>query len=282
MGPYKKLWFTLIGVLIVTFSLLGYYGAEVYRQAPPSPEQVRTQDGALLFTKDQILDGQTAWQSVGGMQLGSVWGHGAYQAPDWTADWLHRELLAWLDLAAHDTYGQPYARLDAPRQALLQAQLKAEYRANRVDDQGVLQLSPRRAEAVARTAAHIDLLFSDAPALQKSREHFAMKENTLPSAERRERLAQFFFWTAWAAATERPDSRVTYTNNWPHEPLIGNQPSGENVIWSVASVVILLAGVGFLVWGWAFLSKHDETGPTPAAHDPLTRAPLTPSQRALP
>ena len=281
MGPYKKLWFTLIGVLIVTFSLLGYYGAEVYRQAPPIPEQVRTQDGALLFTKDQILDGQTAWQSVGGMQLGSVWGHGAYQAPDWTADWLHRELLAWLDLAAHDTYGQPYARLDAPRQALLQAQLKAEYRANRVDDQGVLQLSPRRAEAVARTAAHIDLLFSDAPALQKSREHFAMKENTLPSAERRERLAQFFFWTAWAAATERPDSRVTYTNNWPHEPLIGNQPSGENVIWSVASVVILLAGVGFLVWGWAFLSKHDETGPTPAAHDPLTRAPLTPSQRAL-
>ena len=34
MGQYKKLWFTLIGVLIVTFSLLGYYGTEVYRQAP--------------------------------------------------------------------------------------------------------------------------------------------------------------------------------------------------------------------------------------------------------
>ena len=85
MGPYKKLWFTLIGVLIVTFSLLGYYGAEVYRKAPPIPAQVVAADGARLFTKDDILDGQTAWQSVGGMQLGSIWGHGAYQAPDWTA-----------------------------------------------------------------------------------------------------------------------------------------------------------------------------------------------------
>jgi len=48
----------------------------------------------VLYTQEGILDGQTAWQSVGGMQLGSIWGHGAYQAPDWTADWLHRELLA--------------------------------------------------------------------------------------------------------------------------------------------------------------------------------------------
>ncbi|MDP2005082.1 MAG: hypothetical protein Q8K45_05350, partial [Rubrivivax sp.] len=64
MGPYKKLWFTLIGVLIVTFSLLGYYGTEVYRQAPPIPAQVSTADGRVLFTKDGILDGQTAWQSV--------------------------------------------------------------------------------------------------------------------------------------------------------------------------------------------------------------------------
>ena len=84
MGPYRKLWFTLIGVLIVTFSLLGYYGAEVYRQAPPIPQQVVSADGRQLFDRDDILDGQTAWQSVGGMQLGSIWGHGAYQAPDWT------------------------------------------------------------------------------------------------------------------------------------------------------------------------------------------------------
>ena len=230
MGPYKKLWFTLIGVLIVTFSLLGYYGAEVYRQAPPIPTQVVTADGKALFGKEDILDGQTAWQSVGGMQLGSIWGHGAYQAPDWTADWLHRELTAWLDLAAQQQHGKAYAALDGPTQAALREQLRAEYRTNRVDASGTLTLSALRTQAFTQTAAYYAELFSDAPVLQKSRQNFAMKENTLPSAERREDLTQFFFWTAWATATERPGQHVTYTNNWPHEPLIGNVPSGENII----------------------------------------------------
>jgi len=281
MGPYKKLWFTLIGVLIVTFSLLGYYGAEVYRKAPPIPAQVTAADGTRLFTKDDILDGQTAWQSVGGMQLGSIWGHGAYQAPDWTADWLHRELTAWLDLAAQQQHGKDYAALDGPAKAALREQLRAEYRGNGTDANNVLKVSDRRAQAIARTAAYYDQLFSDAPALQKSRESFAMKENTLPNAERRQQMTRFFFWTAWAAATERPGSVVTYTNNWPHEPLIGNVPSSENVVWSIASVVVLLAGVGFLVWGWAFLRQHDEDLPAAGPRDPLTTFALTPSQRAL-
>ncbi|WP_038203848.1 nitric-oxide reductase large subunit [Xenophilus azovorans] len=281
MGPYKKHWYTLIGLCIVMFSLLGYFGADIYRSAPPIPAQVASSSGKALFTEKDILDGQTAWQSVGGMQLGSIWGHGAYQAPDWTADWLHRELSAWLDLAAQERHGKPYAELDDSRQGALRAELRAEYRGNRVDGENRLVVSERRAEAIAQVAAYYDQLFSDAPALKKSRENFAMKENTLPSAERRQHLTQFFFWTAWAAATERPNSKVTYTNNWPHEPLIGNVPSSENVVWSIASVVVLLAGVGFLVWGWSFLRRHDEPQPAAPARDPLTTFALTPSQRAL-
>jgi len=282
MGPYKKLWFTLIGVLIVTFSLLGYYGAEVYRQAPPIPGQIVAPGKEVLYTKERILDGQTAWQSVGGMQLGSIWGHGAYQAPDWTADWLHRELENWLDLAAQQQFQKPFAQLDAAGQAVLRDRLKTEYRTNTYDAAtDTATVSTLRADAIALTAAYYDQLFSDAPALQKSREHFAMKENTLPSAERRAQMAGFFFWTAWAAATQRPGQQATYTNNWPHEPLIGNVPSGENIVWSVASVVILLAGIGFLVWAWAFLRDHNEALPAPAARDPLTTFALTPSQQAL-
>ncbi|MGB3067868.1 MAG: nitric-oxide reductase large subunit [Ottowia sp.] len=281
MGQYRKHWFTLIALCIVMFSLLGYLGADIYRSAPPIPVQVASSDGKALFSKDDILDGQTAWQSVGGMQLGSIWGHGAYQAPDWTADWLHRELSAWLDLAARERHGKPYADLTESQQGALRAELKAEYRGNGVDAKGDLVVSERRAQAMAQTAAYYDQLFSDAPAFQKSRESFAMKENTLPSAERRQQLTHFFFWTAWAAATARPDSRVTYTNNWPHEPLIGNTPSSENVVWSIASVVVLLAGVGFLIWGWSFLRRHDEPLPAAPARDPLTSFALTPSQRAL-
>ena len=281
MGRYKKHWFTLIGLCIVMFSLLGYFGADIYRSAPPIPTQVVTDSGKTLFTDEDILDGQTAWQSVGGMQLGSIWGHGAYQAPDWTADWLHRELTAWLDLAAQAQYGKPYAELAAGPQGALRAELKAEYRADGVDAQNRLVVSERRAQAMAQTADYYQRLFSADPALQKSREHFAMKEDTLPDASRRQQLTQFFFWTAWAASAERPNSKVTYTNNWPHEPLIDNVPSSENVVWSIVSVVVLLAGIGFLVWGWSFLGKHDESDPVAPARDPLMRFGLTPSQRAL-
>ena len=282
MGNYRKLWFTLIGVLIVTFSLLGYYGAEVYRTAPPIPDKIATAGGEILYTHDSILDGQTAWQSVGGMQLGSIWGHGAYQAPDWTADWLHRELLNWLDVAAERAHGKPFADIDAAAQAVLRDRMKTEYRTNTYNPEtGVAMVSSTRADAIAKTALYYDQLFSDAPALHKTREHFAMKENTLPSAERRAQMMGFFFWTAWAAATERPGTTATYTNNWPHEPLIGNKPTAENMVWSVMSVVVMMAGVGFLVWGWAFLRKHDEADPEPPKHDPLARVPLTPSQRAL-
>ncbi|MCL6702839.1 nitric-oxide reductase large subunit [Pseudomonas sp. T1.Ur] len=279
MREYKKLWWTLLGVLALTFGLLGWFGREIYRQAPPIPALVQSISGERLFTADDILDGQTAWQSVGGMQLGSIWGHGAYQAPDWTADWLHRELSAWLEMAAEENYNVLFDQLDEAAQAALRQQLKREYRASQLKD-GVLTLSARRVSAMRQTARYYLALFGNEPDLHGSRVHFAMKENTLPDAARREKLTQFFFWTAWAASTERPGQVATYTNNWPHEPLIDNKPTAENIIWSIVSVVLLLAGIGLLVWGWAFL-RDQEQPPVPPKRDPLSLIALTPSQQGL-
>ncbi|EPJ75913.1 nitric oxide reductase large subunit [Pseudomonas sp. CFII64] len=280
MDEYRKLWWGLIGILGITFCLLGWFGREIYRQAPPIPERVQSVDGQLLFDAKTILDGQTAWQSIGGMQLGSIWGHGAYQAPDWTADWLHRELTAWLELAAEHAYGKAYNETSDDQQALLRHQLKREYRGNRVVD-GTLVLSDRRVQAIAQTASYYDALFSGDPALHASRVSFAMKEVTLPDPARRQQMTRFFFWTAWAAATERDGQPATYTNNWPHEPLIDNTPTAENMIWSMVSIIVLLAGVGFLVWAWAFLRKHDEAEPVVPSHDPICLLTLTASQKAL-
>lgn len=282
MASYRKLWGLLLVVLGISFALLGYFGKEVYREAPPIPDRVVTENGELLMTEEGILDGQTAWQSVGGMQLGSIWGHGAYQAPDWTADWLHRELVAWLELAAEATYGAPYASLNPAEQNRLEFELKQEYRTNTLDAASdTVVVSERRAQAMAQTADYYSRLFSDDLALRGTRESYAMKENTLPSAERRAQMADFFFWTAWAAATERPGSDATYTNNWPHEPLIDNTPTAENIMWSLASIVLLIAGVGLLIWAWAFLRKEDETEPAAPIQDPLTTIALTASQKAL-
>ncbi|WP_257548071.1 nitric-oxide reductase large subunit [Sphingopyxis sp. DBS4] len=282
MGEYRKLWWTLIAVLTVTFAILGISGVEVYRKAPPIPAEVVAASGEVLMTREDIMAGQAAWQSTGGMQLGSIWGHGAYQAPDWSADWLHRELTAWLSLAAEDGYGKPFDHLAVEQKAALTYQLKQEYRHNALDPAtGIVTVSDRRARAIALVAAHYEGLYGNDPALHEMRDNYAMKEDTLPSAEKRQKLTDFFFWTAWAASTERPGTVATYTNNWPPEPLIGNQPTPENILWSLACVVILIAGVGALIWGWAFLRRHDDTPLVAADKDPLTLAALTPSQRAL-
>ncbi|NLT72118.1 MAG: nitric-oxide reductase large subunit, partial [Verrucomicrobiaceae bacterium] len=101
MKNVRRLWILLAFVVLSSFAVLLYYGGEIYREAPPIPEEVVIQEtGEVLFTKQQILDGQNVWQSTGGQQLGSVWGHGAYVAPDWTADWLHREAVFLLDFWA--------------------------------------------------------------------------------------------------------------------------------------------------------------------------------------
>src|SRR5674476_1549236 len=87
----KQLWFGFIAIVLISFSILGYYGHEIYREKPPIPDKVTGGDGTTLFTSQDILDGQNVWQSIGGQEVGTVWGHGSYLAPDWTADWIHRE-----------------------------------------------------------------------------------------------------------------------------------------------------------------------------------------------
>ena len=280
MGQYKKFWYLLVAVLIGAFSILGYYGFEVYREAPPIPQQYVSESGEKVITHDDILHGQTAWQTTGGMQVGSVWGHGAYQAPDWTADWLHRELTNWLDITANQEFGKNFADLNDEQQTLLKARLTKEYRGSKVEN-GTVVLSNTRLAAMEKTAQYYISLYGDDPATKVTREHFAMKDNTLPDLQARKDLAKFFFWTAWTASAERPNTHASYTNNWPHEPLINNVPTPENVIWSIASVVFLIAGIGFVVWIWSFKKREDEKEPPTPEFDPLTKLQLTPSQRSL-
>src|SRR6187455_40476 len=127
---YRKLWISLIVVLGLSFLVLGYYGSEIYRKAPPIPKRVVTADGQVLFTAQEIKDGQNVWQSFGGQEVGSIWGHGAYVAPDWSADWLHRELVWILNNWAGRDFNKEYGELDKPSQASLRARLKQEIRTN--------------------------------------------------------------------------------------------------------------------------------------------------------
>ena len=101
----QRLWWILGVGMAVMFGTLLYYGGRIHQAEPPIPAAVRSETGATVFTREQIERGQNVWQSLGGMEQGSIWGHGSYVAPDWSADWLHREALALLDRLAWNLVG---------------------------------------------------------------------------------------------------------------------------------------------------------------------------------
>ena len=281
MGEYKKYWIAVVAVLIIGFSILGYLGTDVYHQAPPVPTAYVSQDGQVLFTKEDILHGQSAWQSTGGQSIGTVLGHGAYQAPDWTADWLHKEVSVMLDIKSQEAFGVLYDQLGPAQQAAVKEVVKKEYLGSAVREDGTVVLSPERITAMNLTGRYFVELYGDNPDLTLTRDHFAMKDNTLPELQDRIDMARFFFWTTWMASTQRPGTDATYTNNWPHEPLLDHNPTPESIAWSVVSVIILLCGIGVVVWLWAFGKKDDEHALVPPTEDPISKITLTPSQRAL-
>ncbi len=120
MHATRKLWTWLAIICVLSFSVLGWVGTEIYQAAPPIPKQVISSKGDVVFSEGQVMHGQQAWQAAGGQQVGSVWGHGSYLAPDWSADWLHREAVALRDIWAKRDFGKSWAELDAGRQAQLE------------------------------------------------------------------------------------------------------------------------------------------------------------------
>jgi len=280
MDTTRKLWLGLAALLLASFGVLLYMGSDIHQKAPPMPDKVVTESGQTLFTKADFERGRQVWQTTGGQQLGSIWGHGALVAPDWSADWLHREAVAMLELRARAETGLPYANLDEADQARIQALVKPELRKNTHDPAtNTITVSDERAQAIAAVAAHYSSVFSNDPATAKLRETYAMKNNTVPDQANREKLAAFFWWTSWAAVTNRPDDVKSYTANWPYDPLVGNEATPSSFMWTVFSVIFMIAGIGLL--GWHYASWHSkEEHATPPAQDPLKGLKITPSMKA--
>ncbi len=277
----RKLWLYFILVMGLSFAVLGYYGVEIYRKAPPIPEKVVTEDGTLLFTGQDIKDGMNVWQSIGGQAVGTIWGHGAYQAPDWSADWLHKEALHILDQLALSRDSVPYDQLSDERKAALQVIIQKELRTNTYDESTkTLTISNLRAAAISANSEYYAGLFTDEPSLDKTRDTYAIPVNSLKDPERVRLMNSFFFWTAWSCVTERPDDVITYTNNWPADDLVGNKPAGSLLLWTGFSVIMLLAGIGLMV---LFYAKKKEEDPDFKVSSiiPLLNEEQTPSQRAL-
>ncbi len=270
----RKYWIAFVAVIVIGFLVLGWAGWRIYQEKPPIPTAVVATNGTVVITGEDIQRGQNVWQAMGGMELGSIWGHGAYVAPDWTADWLHRECMIVLDAWASNVAGRPYDGLSIEQKAALKAHLSEVMRRNSYDPAtGKITIDPERVMAYRINAQYYSQLFKNGNAA------YAIPRGAVTDSIKLQQLSAFFFWTSWAASTNRPGEEITYTSNWPHEDLVENHPTADAVVWTGVSIILLLAGIAGMVWYYAS-HKEDAVPATLPATDPLFGSTFTRSQRA--
>lgn len=250
----------LLFVLILAFGVLIFGGYLIKKEKPPIPETVRTGSGEIVFTSTDILDGQGYYFSRGGQHIGTIWGHGAYLAPDWSADYLHR--LGLFIAARHNGMeSQPatafsqtdFAALDQVTQAKLRANVINEIKANRYDPStGTLIFTEYQAEAFQALTNYYTALF------RNGNESMGLQPGIVQTDEQGRIITAFFAWLAWAAGTDRLDQDYTYTSNWPFDPLVGNEPLPDALIWSIVSVILLILVIAVVLFVYLKYMREDD------------------------
>jgi len=263
-------------VSMAVLFLGGYYAKD---QVPPVPQKVAS-GGNVLTTGEAILRGQSVYQRYGLMDHGSVWGHGTLRGMDFSAHTLH--CVGALVKQYHRADGKPSA--DAfqtlppkPRRDLdpQDAAVAKEIRTNAYDEATkTLELTPAQTYAFEQMRKYWEREFAHGDA------KYGFLEETIPTAHERQDLADFFFWTAWAAGAKRPGQDYSYTNNWPSDPTVGNTASTEALVFSIASILALFAVLGLVIYvvhRYGFF--YGESKAVEAAYR-LLEVPITPSQRS--
>ena len=255
-------------VLLVTlfgFFVLGFLAYKTYTGEPPIPGKVVNPAGQLLFTRADVMSGQATFLQNGLMEYGSIFGHGAYLGPDFTADYLHRAALMSVDF--YNGLGSDQAR----------AVTIADFKTNRYDSASdTLTFTSAQVNAFDGLQKYYYTFFAE-PTTK-----YGLRPKAISNATESRNLTAFFAWSAWCASTLRPGLQYSYTNNWPPEPLVDNYATADTVVWSVLSLIVLLGGIGLLLAAfgrWNLLGWHGRERDRVSFRAPDEVA-LTPSQRA--
>ena len=265
-------------VMIAGFSVLSYITVLTYRNAPPIPEQAADATGIVEFTGADIQMGQEVFLKYGLMEHGTLWGHGAYLGPDYSAEYLHRLSEVTRDTIATEQYGKVFAQLSPDEQSVASARTITVLKENRYEPASrTLRLSAGEVAAYRTQLREWNNYFTRKDAAP------GLPANYIQNPGELKALTAYFAWAAWATTANRPGKDYSYTNNWPYEPLAGNRPSTEAYVWSALSLITLLSGLGlilFVVGKFDYLGWKGEGAASHVTHSVPPALKLTPSQWA--
>ena len=254
-------------VMLFGFTVMGLLAYRTYTNSMPQPQKVVTESGETLFTTQDITEGQKLFQARGLMEYGSILGHGGYLGPDFTAEYLRMEATSVKEQLASQGVDDPAAAT------------KEMLRTNRYDPStGTLVWTDEQVKAYNDAVGHYTKMFGP-----DAHSH-GLKPDLITDPVQVKQVTAFFGWTAWGSSAQRPGHDYSYTNNWPPESLVGNAPTGDLMIWSVLSLIVLIGGTGvmFAIYGrWSQkIGWHSEEAPALSFRQPEEIG-LTKSQRVV-
>jgi len=265
-------------VMIAGFSVLSFVTVLTYTNAPPIPNQAVDVTGTVVFTETDIQMGQEVFLKYGLMEHGTLWGHGAYLGPDYSAEYLHRLSEVTRDTIATEKYGKLFAQLPPDEQSVASARTITMLKENRYEPASrTLRLSSGEVAAYRIQLREWSDYFTGKGAAP------GLPANYIQDPRELKALTAYFAWAAWATTANRPGKDYSYTNNWPHEPIAGNRPSTEAYVWSALSLITLLSGLGlilFVVGKFDYLGWKGEGAGSHVMHSAPPALKLTPSQWA--
>lgn len=268
-----KLYFLIAIFGAIAIALIGFVYTK--KDLPPYPGKILNMAGQQVSGKEGIMAGQQVWQRYGLMDLGSVWGHGTYRGPDFTAQSLHAMGTTMREVMALARFRKEYPNLTPEEKGAVDAVVITQIKTNRYDkERDILKLTDLQTAAFLTNRLFYQRLFTEGD------DNGPINAGTITDPTQLRDLADFFFWTAWCAGAIRPGDTHTYTNNWPNDASVGNAVSGKSLVWSAISLVafgLCLGGFIFLYHKHGFNQGALGFRPEPALA--LARAPISSSQR---
>jgi len=265
----------VILVMIIGFSILIGLTVKTYQSAPPIPEKVKTETGETVFTGDDIIAGQQVFLKYGLMENGTIWGHGAYLGPDFSAAYLHNLTEDASETLGRQRYGRGWNDLSSGERKSVNDGVQRLLKENRYDPATrILRFTPAEESSFKGQIDKWAAYFTH-PALNRG-----LMVGHIKDREELRQLTAFFAWASWASTARRPGKDYSYTNNFPYDPAAGNTPSTDAVFWSAMSLITLLAGLAAALFAFGRFDYLGWHGKEEHVHPHLPPGTATKSQRA--
>ena len=261
--------------MVAGFTILIWMAVRSFKDAPPTPDKVVTAAGETVFTKDDVKAGQQVFLKHALMENGTIWGHGAYLGPDFSAEYLHtltRDAQEWFAINRHQ---RAWSTLSPAEQDAVEAEVVSLLEKNRYDAKsGTLTFTEAEQLSFQKQITKWGAYFSQ-PAINAG-----LPAKYITDATELRQLTAFFAWTAWASAAHRPGKNYSYTNNFPYDPAAGNKLSTDAILWSALSLVSLLGGTALVLFAFGKFDYLGWKGRSEQVQPLVPVGNATPSQRA--